>query len=194
MHAFLDTLIDEHERILDALTALHDFARFFAANEDEPRAPLREFVAFFREYVDEWHHHKEEDLLFEALFTAGFPKNTGPVACMNHEHVDGRAHVKSLATIADGEGPLSVAELASLVEVSADYARMLANHIAKENQMLYPMAQRALGDDALDVLDARVRADRKAGSLEFERTMARLCATFTAHRAKRAEPVSATQP
>lgn len=182
LHAFLDTLIDEHERILDALTALHDYARFYAPNDEQPRESLRAFAAFFRDYVDEWHHHKEEDLLFTAMFDAGFPRHSGPVACMNHEHEDGRAHVRALVSIADGAGPLSVSEVGTLVQTSADYARMLANHIAKENQMLYPMAQRALGDDALDLLAARVSELRRTAASDYERSCRSLVERFSSHR------------
>jgi hemerythrin-like domain-containing protein len=166
MHRFLGTLVDEHERILDALAALYDYARFLAPNDEDPRGTLRDFSRFFREYLDGAHHHKEEALLFEAMFDAGFSRTSGPVACMNHEHEDGRAAVAKLSALAEGAGALSPDELASLVEASADFTRLLASHIAKENQMLYPLAARALSDETLDALAERARAAHSLAEIQ----------------------------
>jgi hemerythrin-like domain-containing protein len=153
MSKLLKTLVSEHERILAVIAALHDFAALHAQDEPDARMTLGKFVQFLREYTDGWHHIKEEDLLFTTMIRAGFPKDHGPVACMLKEHELGRAHVAALAGLARGAGPLTARELAELAEHVMGYARLLVAHIAKENQMLYPMAERNLPGEILDALD-----------------------------------------
>jgi hemerythrin-like domain-containing protein len=163
MSELLSELQREHEHILLVLAALDDFARFFASEDPRSREAIREFVSYLRGYVDGWHHHKEEDVLFVAMIDAGFAKDSGPVGCMLQEHELGREHVRALAAIGEGAGRLSADELSALVTTTNAYARLLSAHIAKENQMLYPMARRAVTSAQIAALSV-ARAGEDAGA------------------------------
>lgn len=150
---FLDALVAEHERILAVLGAMNDFAAWHAHDDPEARAALRQFVRFLREYLDGWHHAKEEALLFEAMVHAGLPRESGPVGCMLHEHELGRGQVAELAALALGDAPFTAAELARLDELSRRHGSLLTAHVAKENQMLYPMAARLLPGEIQEAIE-----------------------------------------
>ncbi len=116
-------LMEEHEIILRALDVLEALAqRGVSASQA--------LVDFFTDFADTHHHAKEEEILFPALEEAGFPHDAGPVGVMLHEHSEGRRLVKALH---DPQAALA-------------YAALLRAHIQKENQVLFPMADRAVED------------------------------------------------
>ena len=195
MSKLLNTLVNEHERILAVIAALHDFAALHAQDEPDARVTLGKFVQFLREYTDGWHHIKEEDLLFATMVKAGFPKDSGPVGCMLREHEMGRAHVAALAGLARGTGPLSPAEQLELAEHVMGYARLLVAHIAKENQMLYPMAERNLPGEILDALDQAADAFTAREGARTGRDLETLGETLVArYRAARVSTGPAARP
>ncbi len=153
MSKLLKVLVAEHDRILAVMVAFTDFAAMHAQEDPEARPTLARFVQFLREYVDGWHHAKEEDLLFEVMVRGGFPRDTGPIGCMLREHDLGRGHVRALGALAKGEDPFNPTELALLAELVVGHARVLVPHIGKENQVLYPMAARLLSPEAVEALD-----------------------------------------
>lgn len=163
MHEAISILMHEHrviERVLDALAASAGEVRNGGSIERERIGELAEFLAGF---ADRCHHGKEEDILFARMVERGFPRESGPIGVMLHEHEHGRAHVRALKAIADGAGPQSDAERAAFVEHALAYAPFLAQHIAKEDQILYPMALQMLPPEDLDELVRRFG--------EFERTV-----------------------
>jgi len=82
----------------------------------------------------------------------GFSERTGPVAVMLADHQVGRAHVRAIAQLGLGEGPLSDAERSLLVEHALSYSSMLRSHIAKEDSILYVFAQRVIPAEEMDDL------------------------------------------
>lgn len=166
------TLMNEHrtiERVLDALDAWT--ARVVAERVDD-RPGLARYARFLREFADARHHGKEEDLLFAAMVEHGFSRAHGPLAVMLHEHGLGRALTATLGQLAAQLGPWTDGDRAELERAVGGYGELLRQHIDKEDQVLYPMAQARLpaavmaglaqrfvavdppGPDALDALAA----------------------------------------
>jgi hemerythrin-like domain-containing protein len=110
------------------------------AKVDNPR--LEQLSDFFRNFADACHHRKEEEHLFKLLKKK--PPLRGPVAVMLQEHEMGRGFLRSvkegLAAWAQG----NPAGAMQVVEGLRSYAELLRAHIDKENQVLFPMADRVL--------------------------------------------------
>jgi hemerythrin-like domain-containing protein len=140
-------LVAEHELILQALEALE--ARLDRMG-DEPTPADREFfekvVEFLRGFADKCHHGKEEDLLFTKMAARGFPTQGGPIAVMLSEHQAGRAFIRGIAEGAAGIGSDPRAG-DTIRRNGRGYLELLRNHIAKENQVLFPMADRTLSPE-----------------------------------------------
>lgn len=147
MTSAVEILMDEHRVIERALTALTAYARAIANGADLPRRDLAKLVGFFRDYADAYHHGKEEDILFRAMVTNGFPDDSGPLAVMLWEHTEGRRLTGSLADLADGETAWDQEERRRLLFAASGYARLLGEHIQKEDRVLYPMAMGMLPDE-----------------------------------------------
>jgi hemerythrin-like domain-containing protein len=155
MHPAIDTLMHEHRAIEKVLGALDATAAEIDAGVDVPRTRVADLAEFFAGFADRCHHGKEEDLLFRRLVARGVPAEGGPIAVMLGEHEEGREHVRALAALGRGAGPLSPAEREALVAHADAYTPLLAHHIMKEDRMLYPMALSTLSPEDLDDLARR---------------------------------------
>ena len=144
-------LMAEHELILQALDALEKKVAAVQAGAAPDRAYFEKAVEFLRTFADKCHHGKEEEILFKRMADRGFPLRGGPIAVMLHEHEMGRAFIKGIAEGAAkiGTDPVAAKQIA---ENAKGYIELLRNHIGKENNILFPMADRAFSaEDQADL-------------------------------------------
>ena len=107
---------------------------------------LEQIVDIIRNFADGLHHAKEENLFFPLLAERGFSPTQGPVAVMLHEHALGRNFVKGMA---DSITLFKSGNKAASVEIFRNmkgYSELLRNHISKENNILFRMADNALSE------------------------------------------------
>ena len=136
-----EILKHEHQLILRGLTVGRELARRLRAGEDGLGPAASKLGEFFRDFADGHHHAKEEDLLFPWMSGMGLPSDAGPVACMLQEHDLGRAYVRDILAAAK-----DLPEARKVVAGALDgFAILLEQHIMKEDNILFPMADR-LGD------------------------------------------------
>jgi hemerythrin-like domain-containing protein len=153
-----DILKHEHELILKVLDAAEREASAIAGGGAAVADRLTAFVDFIRNFADHCHHAKEEDVLFVRMGERGFPREVGPVAVMLHEHELGRAHIAAVADNIAGAVAGDAAARAVVAERLAGYAALLRQHIFKEDNILFPMADRVFSE-----------ADQAALAADFER-------------------------
>ena len=151
----IDQLMAEHELIVEVLDALDGYASNVERGTEVEPSDLAELVRFLREFADGCHHAKEEGILFAAMEQAGFPREMGPLAVMLAEHEQGRGYIARLRAVADRAPDWSAADRTELAAAAHDYAALLRRHIAKEDGILFPMAQARLDREVM----ARVTAD-----------------------------------
>ena len=139
-----EILKQEHQAILRVIRAAEAEAAAIAKTGRMHVQMVRELVDFLKNFVDRCHHAKEEKHLFALLQARGLPWEAGPLAVMLHEHEEGRACVRALAEAVAGDGAPDAAALEKARENLMAYAELLRAHIAKEDQVLYPMADNLL--------------------------------------------------
>jgi len=141
-----EILSSEHrviEQVLDCLEAMAKAAR------DEGRLDVQRAAAaleIVRTFADRCHHGKEEDRLFPMLVARGMSTHIGPIAMMLDDHRVGREHVRRMAdavAAGDAEG---------FAPAAFDYVGLLHDHIAKEDGVLFPMAESMLDEAARETL------------------------------------------
>lgn len=101
-------------------------------------------VDFIRNFADRYHHGKEEDNLFPAMEQRGIPRQDGPIAIMLMEHDEGRGYVKAMDDAAKRLAAGDKAALREALDNALNYAGLLSQHIDKEENILYQMANQAL--------------------------------------------------
>lgn len=139
-------LKDEHRVIERMLKILEAIAQRLEGGQEVSSQVLERCLDFIRSFADSCHHGKEEDLLFPALEAHGIPKGGGPIGVMLVEHNEGRKFVAALADALQMYESSPEQARGGLVENARGYARLLAQHIPKEDNILYPMAEQALSE------------------------------------------------
>jgi hemerythrin-like domain-containing protein len=107
---------------------------------------LKAIVNLIRNYADGSHHAKEENLLFPLLAERGFSLQNGPVAVMLHEHTLGRDYVKGMVQGIEKYQLGDKGAISAISENMKGYISLLRNHIAKENNILFRMADKVLNE------------------------------------------------
>jgi len=142
-----ETLRHEHEIIRLVLNGVHRGASSLAATLQGDPQWLDTIVDFVRTFADRCHHAKEEKHLFPRLRERGVPGEGGPIGAMLAEHEQGRAFIRRVAEAAaaarGGDQPALEAASRNLL----GYVELLRGHIAKENDILFPLADRVLTEE-----------------------------------------------
>jgi hemerythrin-like domain-containing protein len=156
--------------VLDATEAV---ANAIESGADPNAQFLSDVVEFLRSYANRQHHGKEEDLLFPELEKRDMPRSGGPVGMMLMEHHFGRSHIARMAESATAYAGGDNAVAATWADASLDYVALLREHIAKENQILFVMAERLLSvDDQVRLSEEFEGVDKnKIGEGECERLL-----------------------
>ena len=162
-------LMEEHrviERVLGALEAAAARMASGAAVRAEFFLQAADFIAAF---ADGCHHRKEEGVLFPALEAAGIPRAGGPIGVMLAEHEEGRRITRGLRAAAErmqaGEGSAAT----DARWKASEYAALLRQHIMKEDNILFPMADGAILGRELAAVTAefgRLRREETADGVQ----------------------------
>ena len=142
-----DVLRNEHEVIQQVLDCLEELAERAGtqAGMDVPSAESA--LDFLASFADRCHHAKEEQLLFPALNARGMPRQVGPIAVMLHEHEVGRAAVAKMRAAVEDAKREAAGAPRRFAAAAREYVALLRDHIAKENGVLFPMADQMLGEE-----------------------------------------------
>ena len=164
-------LMDEHRVIERMLDVVAEAATRLERGEAVAPNLFAEAGAFFAEFADRCHHHKEEGELFPAMERRGVPGEGGPIGVMLHEHDQGRGYVRIIRAEGQKYAEGTLADPQLLVDAVHDYVDLLRQHILKEDRILYPMADQVLtGEDQKALWEAAERIEREEmGAGEHER-------------------------
>jgi len=159
----MQVLKDEHrviEKVLDAAER-----RLRSAEVD--RDFFLQALDFFQNFADGCHHAKEEDELFPVLEGAGIPQDGGPIEGLLRERQQGRYLLGLVRDNLDAASTGNKVAEMNLKLAATQYIAMLRQHIIKEDDVLFVMADHVLGPEEQKLmLDAFERAERKNGKAE----------------------------
>lgn len=176
-------LVNEHKAVLVALKLLEKIEVALAARDEQAPEHLNQLLDFFRGFVDRCHHAKEEDVLFPEMERHGIERGAGPIGVMLEEHDEGRRCVREMA---DGLARLRQGDrgaLAGISQSASAYRNLLRDHIEKEEQVLFPMAEQMVSEkqaaDLASRFDAIEREQVGVGKHEeYHAKLERLRATY----------------
>jgi hemerythrin-like domain-containing protein len=137
-------LINEHGGIMLMLRIMEKIAGKLKNGDEVDKEHLAKVVEFLKNFADKCHHGKEEGILFPELIKN--PANEKLVNELLGEHKTGRDFIRGIAESLDNyqKGNSDAFHIA----VNAlDYTQLLAEHIKKENTVLFPVADKELSDE-----------------------------------------------
>jgi|Deesub1362B_J571_1020462.scaffolds.fasta_scaffold00004_106 hemerythrin-like domain-containing protein len=141
-------LMDEHRVIKKMLKVIENICHRLREGEKVPREDLSKVINFIRTFADKCHHGKEEDLLFPAMEEAGVPKESGPIGVMLTEHEVGRKYVRNMKEAIENLDESGRA-VSDFIDNAEGYIQLLEQHIYKEDNILYPMADNLLTEEKM---------------------------------------------
>lgn len=138
----------EHEHIKDMLAVLRAASLTFMNDNQFDANDFAMMIHFVRAYADKHHHGKEELLFFNHMV-----EHLGPAAekLVTHgmlvEHDLGRLYISTLeegiTRYQNGDSDAKLDIIASAIS----YTHLLARHIAKEDDVVFPFAERFFSED-----------------------------------------------
>jgi hemerythrin-like domain-containing protein len=157
----VERLKAEHELIERGMTLLEKAVARIDAGEPLPDGFPAWAARFFQQFADKCHHAKEEDVFFLVLKQRGIPEQGGPIGVMLHEHVLGRECVGRMREASEAQ-PFDARTFA---EAAKQYIPLLRQHIFKENNVLFHMAERVMSEADDDAVTGRFSKVEQARGL-----------------------------
>lgn len=176
-------MVDEHKLILRMIDLLETNVEQMEAGRFRNWDFYIDAVDFIRNYADRFHHAKEEDVLFKALVAGGMPEENSPVAAMLMAHDQGREFVRNMEEAALKAKEGESGQIPVIAENARGYIELLRDHIDKEDNILYPLAERILPEDVRpEMVDAYEKAQSAAGD-DFEKRYQKMVEAYEAQSA-----------
>jgi hemerythrin-like domain-containing protein len=139
-----EDLKQEHKAIKTMLGIMTRIADDIRNGKEFDVKDIENIVNFLRVFADKCHHGKEENVLFPALIASGMPAENGPVSVMLHEHTLGRGYIKEISDGVDNWKNHQMTADKLIATAMTNYVTLLQNHILKEENVLFMMADRML--------------------------------------------------
>ncbi len=150
-------MIEEHKKIVKVADALTKEAELLIEGKSINTDFFEKATDFIVNYADKFHHAKEEDLLFKEFTKAAEEgcAHCNPVEQMLHEHNLGRGFVKAMKEAIKNNDKKKLAENA------LSYSSLIKEHIFKEDNILYPMAEESLNEKTKKSLSEKFKKINK---------------------------------
>lgn len=147
----LAILVEEHNNIKLLIDKIPVLCEVLDYDRSEDYKLIKASVDFIKNYADNFHHAKEENVLFKYGAT-----NQDIINTMLEEHKLGRWFVKLINKGIDKKDNEIIKE--NLI----NYGELLREHINKEDTILYPYIDRCLTDEDIEFLDNKFDEINKA--------------------------------
>jgi hemerythrin-like domain-containing protein len=182
--AAVDQLVAEHREIERLTDSLVRWSLIVSDDRADQRRDATRFIHVLRSFVADWHHAREDAILFHMLDAACPSHERGAVAVMLHEHLRLDSLVAELALLAATPKSWTSAERARVESAARRYADLQRLHIAKEESTVFPMARALLVGAARSETDLRFAAFACSEGDESLAVLRRLTGSLTSAHAE----------
>lgn len=139
----IDLLFKEHEIITEAGNIAKDLRKII----DNPQLYEKQvsgLITFFREFADQYHHHKEEEILFPEMIKANELLESGVILEMFENHGDFRELISEIELLTKNKNYQKAQDKLE------EYVNSLIDHIAVENEEVFEIAKTLFSDSELE--------------------------------------------
>jgi hemerythrin-like domain-containing protein len=165
----LETLRNEHGLIRQFLDQFEAAGKQLEYGKRPPREFFEMGVRFAREFADEFHHIKEEHILFVQVAQKHGGTMDAQTEALRHQHETGRDHIVAIANALDGYEAGHAIQTDQIKDAIRDYVPMLREHTHTEDHQYFPLAEKVLSEEEHAQLQVEFdRAREKAGDEPFE--------------------------
>ena len=162
-------MVDEHKLIKKVIDVLEKAAAKLENNGNIEPEFFDNAADFIRNFADKFHHAKEEDILFKEMIKKGMPERDSPIEVMLIEHDQGRDFVKGMIEANERfrKNRDDRKAIYDIIKNAKGYIELLREHIEKEDEILYPLAERMFAKKEKDRIKKEFNdAEEKKGGEE----------------------------
>ncbi|UCD65407.1 MAG: DUF438 domain-containing protein [Deltaproteobacteria bacterium] len=141
-----DFLVSEHEMIERAMAVLKNCLEKIDDSVESP-LQMQRALDFLLEFGDKIHNTKEEKFLFPLMGEKGLPVEGGPIGVMLMEHDAERKLLQRMMTELPNLAEASTAGRQKFAAEGFEYLTIRAEHIWKENDVLYAMGRKVFSEE-----------------------------------------------
>ncbi len=132
----------DHDLIDKVIKSMETTIQLLESGKKIPESILVPVLDFSKNFTDVCHHSKEEQSLFPALEKAGMPTHIGPIAKMLMEHEITRKIGNNMNESA--KNYFENDKASELISDMKEYVEHVTEHLWKENNRLFMMAEARL--------------------------------------------------
>jgi len=152
----IELMVYEHTNIIRMLDVVRKASYQVMKGDPIDYEDFDKMIDFIANYADVHHHGKEEKFLFKEMVDHLGKMGTNLISHgMLVEHDWGRLFIAELKAalirVQDGDDESRLDVIANAI----GYANHLARHIAKEDTVVYPFAEKQLAPEILDQINAQ---------------------------------------
>lgn len=157
----LQLLVNEHEPLRNYLQNLYSLCKD-AETAQEQKATFQQLieeVTAFEKSLS-FHSSREEEHLF-AMMEKYIGRSSGPLAVMDYEHEQAHGFIDKFLENTQSPEKLSEDDFKKHIALIRNAHDTLLEHFAKEEAVLYPMAEKLFTDEEKELLKEKVSVTEK---------------------------------
>lgn len=147
----VNVLMQEHEVIKKIENNLEKLNGLWEQDAGKYKSVMKKILHFLKEYSDNYHHRKEEEVLFPALIDHPDFLLDGIITELNEHHENFREYAGTIAESVESDNFLMAHTTLK------KYLSELLDHIAIENDELFIMAENLFSPSELETLFFRFK-------------------------------------
>ncbi len=161
----VDLLIQEHEVITKALNNVLNLKELIQSDSKKFQTELNSYIHFFRNYADNFHHQKEERILFVQMNDKQNHLSDGIIKEMYDNHIVFREMLAEIEKL-NNESKFDEAYIAF-----EEYYNALLDHIAVEDFEIFQIALSIFSKEELDKLSFQFDDNDRNLGLDNKKSM-----------------------
>lgn len=151
-------LVSEHVPLRTSLDSLYSLCDRVEEENSTSFPQLVQDVNQFSSDLD-YHSVREEDILFRRM-EVYLGKGGGPISVMEYEHQQAHGFINEFLKNTEGSSQLTTDDMMQNVGLIRNAYHTLLSHFTKEEQVLYPMAERMFTDEEKEIFNQKVSEKR----------------------------------
>ena len=142
----IEELMYEHKAIKLILSLMNNISESIKDKKVFYTNDVEKIVDFLIVYVDKYHRNKEETVFYPALILSKYPiENIGLII---NEHSIGKGYLDEITCCLENCKIGSIFSGEKIADCMSNYVQLIQNHIQKEENDYFPLANKALSGEA----------------------------------------------
>ena len=143
-----EDLMYEHKAIKLILSVMSNISESIKDKKVFYTNDVEKIVDFLSVYVDKCHRNKEEAVFYPALLMTKYPTEEMPVGMLINEHKIGKGYLDEITCCVENCKIGSTFSCERIADCMANYVQLIQDHILKEENDYFPLANKALSVEA----------------------------------------------